>query len=293
MQLISTLAIAVVLAVLGAMLAFAAPPEGENVAQETVAEEVDFSGGPGVVKKEAETVNMEAAEKEKMLIGPAYAEINKKVEEYELSLEEQRRRIEEKGPSFAAELKQFDDTVAAEAKGEAIPEKQEILADSNEETMLANNEEETEYKAPDEANTGEVPVQVGIPPETATATDATRGQDFLEENEVQTQAQEENPYEAHNLIPLGSFRTTAYCPCSRCNGKWTTTATGVDFKEKHTVAVDPRVIPLGSKLSIDGEIYVAEDTGGAIKGARIDVFYPTHHEARNYGVKYKKVYLVA
>lgn len=61
-----------------------------------------------------------------------------------------------------------------------------------------------------------------------------------------------------------------------------------------TVAVDPRVIPLGSKLYIEGYGYaIAEDTGGAIKGNIVDVFLNSHNECRNWGRRYVKVTLVA
>lgn len=67
-----------------------------------------------------------------------------------------------------------------------------------------------------------------------------------------------------------------------------------------TVAVDPRVIPLGSKLyieSADGEswIYgyaVAEDTGGLIKGGRIDLFMETEEECICFGVRDARVYVL-
>ena len=66
------------------------------------------------------------------------------------------------------------------------------------------------------------------------------------------------------------------------------------------VAVDPRVIPLGTKLyieSMDGfptyGFAVAEDTGGAIKGNRIDVFYNTNREANRFGRRNVLVYVLA
>lgn len=67
------------------------------------------------------------------------------------------------------------------------------------------------------------------------------------------------------------------------------------------IAVDPKVIPLGSKMYItspDGEswIYgtaVAEDTGGAIKGNRIDLYYNTQEECERFGVRAAKVYVLA
>lgn len=59
------------------------------------------------------------------------------------------------------------------------------------------------------------------------------------------------------------------------------------------VAVDPRVIPLGSRLFVEGYgNATALDTGGAIKGNRIDVFYPTVEQALQWGVKNTKVYVL-
>ena len=53
-----------------------------------------------------------------------------------------------------------------------------------------------------------------------------------------------------------------------------------------TIAVDPKVIPLGSRVEINGQIYIAEDTGGAIKGNRIDMCVSSHAEAYRRGVLY-------
>ena len=58
-----------------------------------------------------------------------------------------------------------------------------------------------------------------------------------------------------------------------------------------TIAVDPRVIPLGSKVRMNGREYVAEDTGGAIKGKRIDLFVDSHSEAMRFGKKLIEVYV--
>lgn len=92
---------------------------------------------------------------------------------------------------------------------------------------------------------------------------------------------------------LGRFKISAYCHCSYCCGKSDgITATGTMVQANRTIAVDPRVIPLGSKVIIDGQTYVAEDTGGAIKSNRIDMYFATHQEALNFGIQYKDVSLV-
>lgn len=92
---------------------------------------------------------------------------------------------------------------------------------------------------------------------------------------------------------LGRFKITAYCPCSKCCGKEDgITATGTKVKEGRTIAVDPKIIPLGSKVEIDGHTYIAEDVGGAIKGNTIDLFFNSHDEANTWGVKYRNVYIL-
>lgn len=63
-------------------------------------------------------------------------------------------------------------------------------------------------------------------------------------------------------------------------------------EESHrgTVAADPRVLPLGSVIRIEGAgpysgVYQVIDTGPAIKGRRIDIYMPTAREARQFGKK--------
>ena len=82
---------------------------------------------------------------------------------------------------------------------------------------------------------------------------------------------------------------TAYCPCSRCCGKWADgiTATGTRATAGRTCAVDPAILPLCAQIELDGKIYVAEDTG--VRGAAIDLFFDTHAEALAWGVQHKTV----
>lgn len=91
---------------------------------------------------------------------------------------------------------------------------------------------------------------------------------------------------------LGTFRISHYCPCKACNGGWNTTATGNPLTVGTTIAVDKSVIPLNSTVYIDGYgERIAHDTGGAIKGNRIDLLVATHEEAMNLGIVYRDVYL--
>ena len=84
-----------------------------------------------------------------------------------------------------------------------------------------------------------------------------------------------------------SVTATAYtADCKGCSG---VTATGVDLNANpnaKVIAVDPNVIPLGSKVYVEGYGYAtAADTGGAIKGNKIDVFIPSQDAALDWGRK--------
>ena len=72
------------------------------------------------------------------------------------------------------------------------------------------------------------------------------------------------------------------------------TALGTPVTPWYTVAVDPRVIPLGSKIRIEGfdGVFYCADTGGAIKGNIIDIAVGSKFEANSLGVQYRNVYLV-
>ncbi len=95
------------------------------------------------------------------------------------------------------------------------------------------------------------------------------------------------------LVPLGTFKTTAYCPCYQCSEGWgRQTSSGALATANHTVAVDKRVIPMGSRLLINGEEYVAQDVGGGVKGNHIDIYFNTHGETRQHGVRNAEVYLI-
>lgn len=93
---------------------------------------------------------------------------------------------------------------------------------------------------------------------------------------------------------LGLCCVTAYCACEACCGKSDgITATGTHATQGRTVAVDPSVIPYGSTVYIDGVPYIAEDCGGAIGGTRIDLFFDSHQDAINWGVRYCEVWVQA
>jgi 3D (Asp-Asp-Asp) domain-containing protein len=83
---------------------------------------------------------------------------------------------------------------------------------------------------------------------------------------------------------------TAYCPCELCCGQYADgiTSTG---KDASTVglAVDPRIIPYGSKVDIGGIVVKADDTGSAMLGrsadgaVRVDLRLANHYRALQWG----------
>lgn len=93
---------------------------------------------------------------------------------------------------------------------------------------------------------------------------------------------------ASGFTDAGSFILTAYCSCPECCGKWAEnrpngivyTASGAQAETGVTVAVDPKVIPLGTSLRIDGlGDFIAQDTGSGVKGKHLDIYMDSHEEA--------------
>jgi len=81
------------------------------------------------------------------------------------------------------------------------------------------------------------------------------------------------------------FIVSGYSANDPAQGTNNITATGKEIK-KGMVAVDPMAIPLGTKIEIkDMGIFIAEDTGGKIKGNRIDIYFDTKKEAKEFGRK--------
>ena len=83
------------------------------------------------------------------------------------------------------------------------------------------------------------------------------------------------------------FHVTSYCGCYSCSeGYGTQTSTGVTAEAGRTIAVDPDVVPYGSKVQINGHTYVAEDCGGAINGYEIDIYMDEHSSTDRFGSQY-------
>lgn len=95
-----------------------------------------------------------------------------------------------------------------------------------------------------------------------------------------------------NYSKVLTMDATSYTDDPAENGGYSTTRMGTPLRYG-VVAVDPSVIPLGTKLYVEGYGYaVAEDTGGAIKGNRIDVCYTDKAKAHAFGRRNVKVYIL-
>ena len=89
------------------------------------------------------------------------------------------------------------------------------------------------------------------------------------------------------------FTVSASAFTVNCNGCSGITKTGINLKSNpdlKVIAVDPSVIKLGTKVYVEGYGYaIAGDTGSAIKGNKIDVFFPTKEAAYKWGRKKVKI----
>lgn len=93
---------------------------------------------------------------------------------------------------------------------------------------------------------------------------------------------------------VGECVVTAYCPCAECCGQWSDglTATGIPAGPG-IVAVDPDVVPLGSTVIIDGQKYLAADTGSGVMGNHIDICTSSHEVAMAFGIQAADVWVAS
>ncbi len=107
----------------------------------------------------------------------------------------------------------------------------------------------------------------------------------------QSRAEQAAAYEAlGDYRYIGECTVTAYCPCEECCGRWADglTASGLPAGPG-IVAVDPEVIPLGSTVVIDGQRYLAADTG--VNGLHVDVCLTGHRDTAAFGVQTAEVWI--
>mgnify|MGYP003413336246 CR=1 FL=1 len=121
--------------------------------------------------------------------------------------------------------------------------------------------------------------------------------DILQENIKQQEQKKQESAKAESNGKTYTMRASFYTSrCTGCSGK---TAMGIDvrksiyYKGLRVIAVDPRVIKLGTivRVDVNGQSFkaIAGDTGGAIKSHRIDILVATKKEAYALGIKQAKV----
>ncbi|MFZ4202339.1 LysM peptidoglycan-binding domain-containing protein [Lysinibacillus sp. NPDC056220] len=157
------------------------------------------------------------------------------------------------------------------------PAKETTTSVTNHKTAMESKPEETV------SSTSKTASKDRVPEVTAPSTNNTAPK----ENTPEAIAPPSNTTASKELIVEASAYTAS---CEGCSG---ITATGINLKTNphaKVISVDPTVIPLGSKVYVEGYgEAIAGDTGGAINGNRIDVFFPSQQDAINFGVKQLKV----
>lgn len=105
----------------------------------------------------------------------------------------------------------------------------------------------------------------------------------------------DTPHGRFAYVKVMEMEATGYEPGPISTGEWADGLTFTGLKaQRGVVAVDPSVIPLGTRLYIEGYGEgIAADIGGAIKGNRIDLCFDTYEEAIQWGRRIVKVYILA
>lgn len=89
--------------------------------------------------------------------------------------------------------------------------------------------------------------------------------------------------EEPELVSLGVYKISAYCPCIKCCGKTDgITASGTQATAGRTAAMNG--VPFGTRIVIDGHEYTVEDRGGGLGKKIIDIYFDSHEEALNSGL---------
>lgn len=169
--------------------------------------------------------------------------------------------------------------------------------------MLPGMPAATVHASADPNAAGNAPVEVSqqvkdtpASPTSEKATPSEHGQNQNAKNKSE-QSKDSSAKAPTNYEKVLDIKATAYAPGAHDNDQWgDKTFLGTDIRPG-VIAVDPNVIPLKSKVYIQypdghGEYAVAEDTGGAIKGNRIDIAKTSVDHALDFGKKDVKVFIV-
>lgn len=86
------------------------------------------------------------------------------------------------------------------------------------------------------------------------------------------------------------LRISAYCSCEKCCGPRASGITASGRRVGVGQCAAPSFVPLGSRVKVDGRwLLVTDRTAKRWRGGTIDVYMPSHREARQHGVKWREV----
>ena len=168
--------------------------------------------------------------------------------------------------------------VTVPSKNNAVTKEESSKPATEAQTNNAVSNEQTQNETVTKPEPSVSPTQ---PKEEATAP-ASNNEAVAESAPVEASKVENETNEKEFIVEATAYTAS----CEGCSG---ITSTGINLLENpdaKVISVDPTVIPLGSKVYVEGYgEAIAGDTGGGIKGNKIDVFIPSKEEAVKFGVK--------
>ena len=214
--------------------------------------------------KEEQAAEIAELKEQSQLAQEQKEELNKEVASLQQTMDENKALLDQLDKERATEETRLAEEERL-AKEKAEAEKAAAVAEKvNNEKVVATQTVSTEKTAP---STTKVAVK--------------------EENPVSNKKTEEKPEPAktENSSSSKTIVVSATGYSTQQAGLSTHTATGIDLRvNSRVIAVDPSVIPLGSKVEIPGYgVFIAGDTGGAIKGNKIDIHFSTVQQALSWG----------
>ena len=217
----------------------------------------------------------------------AEAEKESREAEEKASKEAEAKKAKEEESKKAAESKAAEESWLAESKAQK---------EAAEEASRQAAEAAAAQAAAEEASR-QAAAQAAAEEASRQAAEAAAAQAAAEEAARQAAAQAAAQQAAQQQQHLGKFRITHYCSCPICCGQWSTGsstvigASGMVLTPGQSIAVNPAQIPYGSKVMINGQIYIAADTG--VGSNCIDIYTGTNHAVASAGgMYYADVYLV-
>ena len=226
------------------------------------------------------------AQEEEAAIAQLQSEYEEKEEEVALLVEDtyiQIREYEEEIEDSKSEISKLLSKISSQENDlNALIKKQK---DEQAAAALAKRKAEEEKKARQAAASG----TAAAPTKKKPAASSSSGSSAPPQSQDSSSSEGSSSGSGSSGKYLGRFKLTAYCPCESCCGKADgITAGGTKATQGRTVAMGG--VPLGTKLNINGTIYVVEDRGTVY--GHVDIFKNSHQAAMNFGVHYADVYQV-